>query len=672
MKKKNYLSVAVILLCVFGTPEFSSGQSIDSIIHTVSVVEITGQLSRPVNQFVSTMDRRGLDSLSRFGVFTLTDALAKVPGVTMLSTGNGIAKPVIRGGFGNRVLVIWNGMKFDNQQWQEEHGLGLTDMGIREIEVIKGPAGVQYGSEAISGVIRLMEEGRPTDEKLHADATAAVNSNTLGGHLEAGVAKSLAKWWCRVRLGMDNHADYSDGKNQRVLNSRFDGYYAKAAIGYSGKKWNSVNNFSYSKNNFGFIFNDVYTYIVADDRWNRQIGKFPAHYVTLGNFSSENTWYRSQKSKWTFNAGVQYNNRKENEGGGAISLNMVLLNAQLTIGYEHEFANGNKLSVADFIMTASNDNQGSRRIVPNAAMQENNFSVLYDHHLSKTLLWQSGAGGGGKLITTYETATVNDAEKEVSPFKKSSPYGNLFTGISWTPVAKINLKANAATGVRVPNLAELSSDGLHEGIFVYEIGNPDLKNEKVISGNLEFNYTGKTLMFKLSPFINLYTDYVYLAIVDEEWYGFPVNRYKQQDVTQWGAELELDYRLMRNLSLDFSCSGMDSRRSDGRYTPYVPAVRYKPAVRYTLQKNQQATAWSLFVELEGCLKQTKVSENEIATPAYQLLNAGLNVKLKSPISVSLAVNNILNEAYYDHLSRFKNFGLLNMGTNAILKIQYNL
>ncbi len=103
----------------------------------------------------------GLDTLTSYSHHNLTELMSRTPGVSMLTMGMGISKPVIRGLYGNRTLVLLSGLKFDNQQWQEEHGLGLTDFGLSRVELIKGPMSVLYGSEAMGGVINLIEEKKP-------------------------------------------------------------------------------------------------------------------------------------------------------------------------------------------------------------------------------------------------------------------------------------------------------------------------------------------------------------------------------------------------------------------------------------------------------------------------------------------------------------------------------
>src|SRR5690606_37991491 len=141
--------------------------------------------------------------------------------------------------------------KFDNQQWQEEHGLGLSDIGLSSVEVIKGPMSILYGSEAVGGIINLIEEKKPEINTNVLDFGCDLFSNTLGFKSQVGFKTNKGNNWWKLRIGIENHGDYSDGNNSRVLNSRFDGYYFKGAYGFKKDNWISENNFLSSFNRFG-------------------------------------------------------------------------------------------------------------------------------------------------------------------------------------------------------------------------------------------------------------------------------------------------------------------------------------------------------------------------------------------------------------------------------------
>src|SRR3982751_2701458 len=110
--------------------------------------------------------------------YNITDALAREPGISKITTGNGISKPVIRGLYGNRIQTVLLGLRFDNQQWQDEHGLGLSIIGIDRIEVLKGPSSLLYGTEAMGGVIRIIEEKSAAANTKESDVKVQTFSNT--------------------------------------------------------------------------------------------------------------------------------------------------------------------------------------------------------------------------------------------------------------------------------------------------------------------------------------------------------------------------------------------------------------------------------------------------------------------------------------------------------------
>ncbi len=660
------ISVLWLLFFTFYS-SLTIGQTRDTITsHDIEQIIVTTYKDKPASKSSLNIEAIKMDSINKYGSYNLTQLLAKTPGVSILSTGIAISKPVIRGLYGNRILVLLAGLKFDNQQWQEEHGLGLSSIGLSEVELIKGPIGILYGTEAIGGIINLIDEEKPKVNGKEADFRINFNSNTLGGLIQGGYKENSGNQFWKLRLGIENNADYTDGNNNRVLNSRFDGYYLKSTLGFVRKSWTSTNNFSSSFNRFGFIFNDAYTFVKPDQRWSRSLNVNPAHLVLLNILSSENKFKIGERSKLNLNIGLQSNKRLENEGGGAISLNMHLFTIQNLLKYEYLVSDKNKLIVSNLNSFEDNTNFGARKIVPDAQMQESNLSAYLETNLKETLIFENGIGIGEKNIKTYFTAGVNGQGKEIQPFNKFSPYYNAFTGLTYFPSNAFNIKANCATGVRVANLAELSSNGLHEGVFTYEIGNPDLKNEQIVSFNLYSNYTSKFFDFSISPFYNYFYNYIYLSPTAQQWFGFPVYRYLQQNATQYGTEASCTFKWNTNLSLKISYSGMISKTQDKLYTPFIPAQKLAPTIFFKV--NKQAPI-NIYTSLEYNFAQNKTAPYEIKTPNYTLWNMGIStnfLKNNKKITIAFTINNLLNTAYYDHLSRFKNFGLLNSGRNIVV------
>lgn len=613
-----------------------------------------------------------LKEMDQLGAFSLTDALTKVAGVDQLSTGPGVSKPVIRGLYGSRVLVLFSGLRFDNQQWQDEHGMGLSDIGIQRVEVIKGPLSLLYGTGAIGGIINIIEENAPESGYSQSDVQLTGYSNTGGFTLQGGTKVNKGNKWYRLRAAVTNHADYTNGNNERVLNSRFNGYYFKGSMGFNKKRWHSDNHYNFSYNNFGFIFNDISHFMEEDSRWSRKMSG-PHHIVMLNILSSINR-IQLRNSVLNLNVGVQSNYRAEDEGGDELSLQMHLLTTQYALKWNKRLSDSWSLVVANNSSYEVNTNFGKRKIVPDAYLAESALSA-YLKNQHNHWIFEYGFGGGVRYIKTLLTPDVNSAEKDIDPFEQSRPFYNGMAGVSFIPTNQLNVKANISTGVRAPNLAELSSNGLHEGIYTYEIGDPDMKNEQNVNGDLGVYYSGDIVELSASGYYNHFNGYVYLEPTDEEWFGFPVYRFVQHDAAIYGSEISAAVKpvFAKGVKLSASYTQLIGQLGNGEYLPFMPAQKIKPEVRYDHTSDKGRSVYC-FVNSEFVMTQDKVNPEEKTTPGYTLLNAGLGMTFntsKARYTLNVAGTNLLNEAYYDHMSRLKNFGLLNMGRNVTITLKIN-
>lgn len=604
--------------------------------------------------------------------FNLSDALAEIPGVSQLSTGPGISKPVIRGLYGNRILVLFSGLRFDNQQWQDEHGMGLTDIGVERVELIKGPLSLLYGTDAVGGVINIIEERGPGSAKEVSEVQLSTHSNTGGGNVQLAHKSQFGQSkWYSLRAAYTNHADYTDGAGNRILNSRFNGYYLKGGLGFKRGNWESENHYHLSYNKFGFIFNDISHFMEEDDRWSRKMSG-PHHIVLLNILSSSNR-IKLAKSHLQFNAGIQSNYRAEDEGGDELSLQMHLLTLQYALKWNKKLSEHFELVIANNSSGEFNTNYGRRKIVPDARIAESAISAYIRHPYNK-FVWEYGLGTGLRHINTLPTPTVNTAEKEIEPFDQTRAFYNFMAGASYFPTHSLTLKVNLSSGVRAPNLAELSSNGLHEGIYTYEIGDPNMDNERNVNGEVGIFFKKPQWEFSLSGYYNQFKGYIYLQTTEEEWFGFPVSRFEQQNAAIYGSELSLAWmpQSLQGLKLLASFNELIGKLDDGRYLPYMPAWKLKPEIRYE-DSFRKLTGFS-YINCDWVFSQNRLNDEERPTPSYSLLNAGVGIDFPGKnvnYSIVLSGKNLLNQVYYDHLSRLKNYGINNMGRNLTLQLKIN-
>ena len=655
--KFYFIAVAVVLFS-----KAAAQNSIDSIpvLDAVTVSGIKKQLLRHTPFNISMLSLKQMQNAVNYNV---SDALSKIPGISQISTGNGISKPVIRGLYGNRIQTVLLGLRFDNQQWQDEHGLGLSIIGIDHIEVLKGPSSLLYGTEALGGVIRIVEENIPAEGIKESDVNASLFTNTLGFSVNGGIEKNTGTKNWRIRLGADNHADYTDGNNKRILNSRFASYNLKATLGYTHKRWLSQNNFYSSFSRFGFIMKDNTDRKPVDGRFSRTLDG-PYHAVLFNILSSENTLLL-KNSRLEINGGVHSNLRLENEGGNHISLNMFLNTFTYNAKWFKEIGENTELVLGNESQYQVNTNYGSRVIIPDANLFETSGSA-YIKKKWQLIDFEAGVSINQRRLSTKHTANMDYSSGEIYPFTKWYTSVNGNAGISINTLSNWNIKLNASTGYRSPNLAELSSNGLHEGTFRYEIGNPKMKVEQNLNTEINVNYESPVIDFYCAVYLNMFRNFIYLSPTGTQLYGFDIYRFLQGDSKLYGSEITIRIKPWKKVESASSFSTVRGKLASGKYLPFIPAdkivedIIVKPTAKFNCK-----------VGADFVFSQDHPGDFETSTASYWLLHASFSWNIntaKKNIKITLAGDNLLDKAYFDHLSRFKYFDIYNMGRNIYASV----
>ena len=667
----------VISVNLKDTAEFKNIYLVTSFIQQAEVV-VYGTNNSSNEKTANTISTIDANTMRLEGALNLSDGIAKIPGVSQLSTGAGISKPVIRGLYGNRLQTVLYGLRFDNQQWQDEHGLGLSDVGIDRVELIKGAASLLYGSEAMGGVINIIEEKSAPINTIKADFSTRVFTNTYGNASDIGIKGATEKINWRIRFGEDTHADYSDGNNKRVLNSRFGGYYGKAGFGFNLKKWISQNNYMHTQNNFGFLMDPIQLFDTPDDRLSRNFDR-PHHTVNLNIFSSQNTFFL-KNSKLKVNIGYQNNNRQEQEGGNKISLNMILNSAITNIVWTKLINPKTEINFGTQDFYQTNTNIGSRTIIPDAIVMESSGFTYVKTTLTHFVI-EGGLRYDFRNVQTFATGLINT--DPTSPGTKILPFTNNYNavngslGLSWFTTQHWNIKTNLSSGYRSGNLAELSSNGLHEGTYRYEIGNTNLKIEQNACADLLVNY--KTSFFNASAaaYYNHFFNYIYLAPSNDEYIGFKIYNYLQKDATIQGIELMADIHPQHINWFNWinTYSYVNGTLSNGNNLPFIAAPKLNSDIKLSFKNNKRINELAIKPGVTYVFMQDRPGDFETKTADYYLINASASINIKNPknnIQLSVSGNNLLNNAYFDHLSRFKYYGIYSIGRNVSLNFKITI
>jgi len=601
----------------------------------------------------------------------LSEQLSQVPGVNQISTGSGIGKPVIRGLSGNRVLVYTQGIRLENQQFGEEHGIGVNAAGIESIEIIKGPASLLYGSDAIGGVLFLNPERYAPLDSLNIDVSSKYFSNTNGVTTNFGLKKTTEKLKLLTRFSLQQHADYQFDKT-RVTNSRFSEYDLKTGIGFGNNKITNDIRYNINFSRLGIP--------EGIETQNNNIKPLLPNQSIENHVISSQTKIDLNKGKLDMIFGYTFNNRKEYEEEHhhekeheeeeddeevlEPALEMHLSTLNYNIKYELPEINDFEIIIGSQGMHQKNKNFGFETLIPDATTTDAGIFGTSHYH------WKERAIQFG-LRYDYRNIHINTINKD-----KSFNSFNGAIGFKTNLSKKITGRINLASGFRAPNLAELTSDGEHEGSNRYEIGDINLTNEQNMQLDLNLNYKSEHFEFFVNGFYNSINDYIYLNPTSDSIEDAQVFKYLQENATLYGGELgiHLHPHPLDWLHITSNFETVTGKLENDLYLPLIPANSIHTNLTFTVTKTPKLNT-DVFISLKNVFKQQNVSGSEIASKDYDLVNLGMNSELqtkKANYIFNLGVNNLLDKQYINHLSRLKNDGIYNQGRNIILGLTIKL
>ena len=639
---------------------------LDEIAFQMDEVIVSTPFSKLQSQNVMKVDRESIKSMQEKGSATLIEGLANIPGVSQVSTGTSIGKPVIRGLSGNRVLVYTQGIRLENQQFGDEHGLGLNDAGVENVEVIKGPASLLYGSDALGGVLFFNPEKFALANTFEGDFKQRLFSNTLGSNTTLGLKASTDNWKYLIRGAYSTHSDYKIPDEVRVTNTRFQEMDFKAAIGYSNTKFSSVLRYNYNNLDLGIPEEGI------TDQTTTKKTAYPKQGVYNNLFSLNNTLFFNT-SKLDVNLGYIRNGRNEFEDSDVPVLHMILNTFAYNIKYYLPAMSKVQTIVGVQGMSQDNNNLGEEYLIPNAVT--NDFGVfatgMYEWD-SNSL--QAGIRFDNRHLVSEEYG-IADEEGYFQALDNKYDSFNASLGYKTDFAKDLTFRLNAATGFRAPTLAELSSNGVHEGTFRYEIGNSELKTEQNVQTDIDLEYKSTHFEFSVSGFYNHINNYIYSSPTGAEIDGFNVYNYIQNNANLYGGEVALHIHPhpLDWLHFETSFETVTGKLQDGEYLPQIPANNWNNTIKTDFVLGKWLEESFATLNVSTTFSQENVSGYETSSDGYTLLNIGFGGKVKfgkTAFDINLNGNNLLNKTYIPHLSRLKTDGIPNSGINGVLGIAF--
>ncbi len=652
--------------------------------------------------------------------------LATKPGISAISTGPGISKPVIRGLGYNRVVVVKDGIRQEGQQWGDEHGLEVDQYAVQNAEVMKGPASLTYGSDAMAGVINLLDANPLPEGKIGGSALANYQTNNGLIGYSASLSGNKKGFIWDGRISQQAAHDYQNKYDGYVYNSGFKSLAGNLTLGLN-KSW-------------GYSHLHLSAYHLTPEIIEGERDPVTGAFVkpVLGTDGAEHTIPATPEDFKSYASGVPYQQVGHYK---AVWENSVILGNSLlkaTFGFQQnrrkEFAditNPNqyglyfKLSTFNYNllyklpsindwnlsfgangMAQDSKNEGSEFLVP--AYHLFDFGGFF---LASKEFGNLNLSGGLRYDTRHQEGQSLYLDQNEMPvagitdnaIQKFAAFNSNFSAFSGSIGATYQLseiwytKLNLSRGYRAPNIAEIGSNGVHEGTQHYEIGDPNLKAEHSAQVDYALGINSAHVSAELDLFANTIDNFIYTRRLtsvlggDSITDGAQTFKYQSGNAVISGGELSVDIHphpldwIHFENTLSYVHSIQRNQPDSTRYLPFTPATRWTSEIKAEAKSvgDHLKNAY-VSVGLRYYFAQNHVFsayDTETPTPAYALFNVGLGADLvfhdRTVCSIYLSADNLFDKAYQSHLSRLKytdinastgRMGVYNMGRNISFKV----
>ena len=630
-------------------------QKLHVTLDEVGVVESYSELG---NSRLTSIEKKSLNK-----VFTsensMVESITQLSGVDIISSGQGIQKVVVRGLSGMRVVTFLNGMQINNQQWANDHGIGFTDLGLGEVELIKGSSALKYGSEAIGGLLYFKDEPFVSSQKLSGYfATKLSNSSYLTSN-QFGVK------WNQKNLFFNLYGQYAISTDYRLpdgtylFNSRFNQRAVKFSVAHRYKKLQNIFRYQYHFENPGIpghahVLNPAEIDIVditsssvdLSDDYNFTV---PYQLVNNNLFTFQSN-FMLNNLKLSMHAGYFINNLKEHEKWTTPDFDISIKHTQLSPNVRYN-VDKFTFNLGSQISLLNNINNQDKRLVPDASSVNVGPYAIVDFE-------DENFGFNYGIRFDYKSLECNDTYFDIN-------YDNEFSNTSFSAGLYYKLSDNTirltySGAYRAPHFSELFSNGVHHGTNRYEIGNINLDIEKANQIDFKYQWANDHFGVVLNPFFQDISNFISITPSDSFQNNYRVYNYMQyESVTMTGVEMNLHYHphQLHNLHLEQSYSFLQTTNKDDQYgLAMVPANSIKTKILFDFTEYENITKYkfsyiSLFHTYK--FKQENFAQYEELTESYNILNFSLGLKLNKKLDCRLGINNLLNEEYSPHTSRIR-------------------
>lgn len=642
----------------------------------------------------------------------IIDAIAKLPGVSAVTTGPNVSKPLIHGLGYNRVLTLFDGVRQEGQQWGDEHGVEVDENSVDRIEIIKGPASLTYGSDALAGVVDLLPAPTVPDGTVQGHILSNYQSNN---RLVEGSATFAGNTGGVVWGGILTHKQATNYQNKfdgRVYGTAFKENDLAGYIGLT-KKWGySHLKFSVyddlqeipdgSRDSMTRKFTkqiteiDTFRPIVTPDELNSyKITTLHQHIQHYRVYSQNNFIFSN--SNLGLVLGYQENKRREfshPQYPDVAGLYLVLNTFTYDVKYYLPESNGWEPTLGINGMYQNNVNRGTEFIIPNYkqfdigpfALIKKTFDRL---DLSGGVRYDERIFRNDAMFIKTDPITGFDAQvsPQVGVDQQFYSYKHTFSGLSGSIGAsyklsdKFLMKANIARGFRAPNILEISANGVHPGTLIYQIGNSVFKPEFSFQEDLGLSYSYNYVSGNIGLFNNNISNYIFNQRVLNNLgqdsvivKGNQTFKFQQTSAQLYGGEATLDIHphpwdwlhFENSISVIYALNKGGNGilvTEDSKYLPFIPPLHTSSELRANIKKFKCFSSLYLKIGMDYYANQSRVysaDNTETPTAGYILYSAGIGTDITNRhgnvlATINITGDNLTDVAYQSHLSRLKYF-----------------
>ena len=551
-------------------------------MNEVTVTGVTGDTKlKHATAPVSIVSAQVLRATSASNII---DAISHQPGVSQLTTGGSISKPIIRGLGYNRGVVMSEGVRQEGQQWGDEHGVEVDGSSVGSVEILKGPASLMYGSDAMAGVVIMHPQPTLGEGEMRANVSTEYQTNNGLFAYNLSMAGN--------QQGFVWDARYSD-KMAHAYKNKYDGYVPGSQFRERAGRLILGVNKAWGHSRLTCTAYHLTPSIVEGER-DPETGDLVCSSVPPTSYKKSLPFQQVKhyKAVWDNSLnlpsgylkaiiGYQQNRRQEfEESEDEYELYLKLHTLTYDLRYVTNERDGWKFSTGIGGMYQKSGNEGEECLIPDYRLFD--FGVYATATKAIGERWTLNGG------VRYDHRRLSEA---------LSRHFNGLTG-SVGAVCNIsehfNLRLNLARGFRTPNMSELASDGVHEGSIRYELGNQQLKAEYSLQSDLGLDFTSRYLSAQVALFANRIDNYIFTHRLDqviEE--GYLTYAYTQGDARLLGFKAGVDVHPIHSVHFSNTFSYVDARQmnasADTKYLPFTPAPHWASELKWELSHHSHGT-----------------------------------------------------------------------------------